>query len=78
MPIWDWTTEEVWSYIREYGLPVPDIYDSPIGKVEGATRWNLITPSKFKAHPLRLIERYCDQTFAELLHLRPELREVLV
>lgn len=38
-PIYDWSTANVWQYIEQNGLPYPGIYDSPIGKLEGADPW---------------------------------------
>lgn len=38
-PIYNWGTAHVWQYIQQHGLPYPGIYDTPIGKLEGADPW---------------------------------------
>lgn len=38
-PIYDWSTANVWQYIEQNGLMYPSIYDTPIGKLEGADPW---------------------------------------
>lgn len=35
-PLVDWSTANVWQYINDHGLPYPTLYDTPIGKLEGA------------------------------------------
>jgi 3'-phosphoadenosine 5'-phosphosulfate sulfotransferase (PAPS reductase)/FAD synthetase len=46
-PIRDWTTAEVWAYIRKNELLYPSIYDHIIGKTEGNTPINRLPPEHF-------------------------------
>lgn len=77
LPLFDWTHEEVWSYIAKYDLPYNDIYDHDLGEKEGLTRWNMITPSMFNKHPMRLIADYDPVTCERLLIAQPYLRRYL-
>lgn len=51
-PIYDWSTANVWQYIEQQGLPYPRIYDSPIGRLEGADPWVGVSMSNAAAHGL--------------------------
>lgn len=47
-PLKKWTTQEVWSFIRQTNMPYPRIYDHIIGRYEGATPWILMNKDKLK------------------------------
>lgn len=70
-PLINWTHEQVWTYIEDNGLPFPDIYETEVGPVDGATPWNLISPEKYSWHPYVFIRNYCPNTWAEIVQMEP-------
>jgi len=46
-PIRDWSTADVWEYIRENRIPVPWIYSTPFGEKEGNAPFYMMRASDF-------------------------------
>ncbi len=68
-PIHDWSTAHVWQYIEQHGLPYPGIYDSPIGKLEGADPWVGVSMSHAAAHGFNGYDLIWDYDPAPLLEI---------
>lgn len=60
-PIHDWTTVEVWTYISQYGLAYPRIYDTELGRMEGASPWLTLDPVKWAAAGLNMWQAVYDR-----------------
>ena len=57
-PIYDWSDEEIWEYIREYNLPVPDAYEK--GCVRIGCVGCVLTSIPKRKFEFRLFPRYYD------------------
>jgi hypothetical protein len=68
-PIHDWSTANVWQYIEQHRLPYPGIYDSPIGKLEGADPWVGVSMSNAAKHGLNGYDLIWDYDPAPLLEI---------
>lgn len=56
-PIRDWSTSEVWHFIRSHKLPYPDIYEHEIGMKEGNTPFVFVSPDNFP-NPIKAVFDY--------------------
>lgn len=57
-PIYDWSQADVWQWIVDRGAPVPDIYHTRLGQVDGAVSWPEISLERWRAvgeDPLPLV-----------------------
>lgn len=61
-PIYDWKNEDVWQYIVDNDIKYPKIYDTLMGKYDGAVSWPEITRERWwkelKIDPIPLIDAY--------------------
>lgn len=68
-PIYDWSTLEVWQYIEQHGLEYPGIYNSPIGKLEGADPWIGVSMAHAARHGLNGYDLIWDYDPTPLLQI---------
>lgn len=77
-PVWDWHTEEIWSYLASCGLPVNPVYDKlrRLGAPEHSLRVaTLIDGSRLENGRVTWLRRGWPDLFAELATVLPRLRE---
>ena len=68
-PLRDWSTEEVWAYLRHYNIHTPSLYEHRIGKVLGNGPSNRLPPGDFP-DPWEAIFSYepaMMQSYAEVI-----------
>lgn len=68
-PIHNWSTANVWQYIEDNALPYPGIYDSPIGKLEGADPWVGVSMRNAARHGLNGYDLIWDYDPTPLLDI---------
>lgn len=84
-PIRNWSREQVWSYIRDHGLPTPAIYQHEVGQKYGAIPWALMntdwlrhwSPDATVADVWRLIGSFDIATLREQAQWHPDARAIL-
>lgn len=55
-PIRDWKSEQVWEYLHKYGIPIPIIYGTRFGKIEGtAPFYTLSAENRTKAECWQIV-----------------------
>lgn len=65
-PIYDWTTEEVWEFIKEYNIPYCELYDKGykrlgcVGCPMGNAKEELEKYPKFKQAYIRAFQRMVE------------------
>lgn len=56
-PLWNWTTDDIWTFINLYEIPYPSLYSHEIGKKEGFTPY-LLPPEHFNGNVWKAINNY--------------------
>jgi phosphoadenosine phosphosulfate reductase len=77
-PVWDWSTDDVWSYIHRHGLPVNPVYAKlrQLGAPEKALRVSaMIDGNGLELGRITWLRRGWPALFDELAQVLPRLRE---
>lgn len=79
-PIWDWSTEEVWSYLAKHDVPTNPVYDRlrTLGVAEASLRVaHLVDANAVQYGRMTWLKRGWPALFAELATELPRLEELV-
>lgn len=79
-PIWDWSTEQVWTYLAQHQIPTNPVYDklARLGAGDHALRvGHLIDANQVQAGRVTWLRRGWPELYAQLEHYLPRLAEMV-
>lgn len=65
-PIFDWTNNDIWAFIRKHNLPYCDLYDKGFHRI--GCLFCPMASSKEKAREMQLFPRFAEKVYIRAIH----------